>query len=87
MPEVGTIEEYILNAHTKFEDNWLNRTRDFISTKLIKYFRENHVSNFYLFFSTQIFFLSSWNINKNQKKWMVKIYVYFFYGARKTPEI
>ena len=36
MPEVGTIEKYILKAHTKFEVNRLNRTRDFMSTRLIK---------------------------------------------------
>ena len=33
MPEVGTIEGYILEVHTKFEVNRLNRTRDFMSTK------------------------------------------------------
>ena len=36
MPEVGTMKEYILKAHTKFEVNRLNRIRDFMSTSLKK---------------------------------------------------
>ena len=39
MPEERTIDGYILKAHTKFEVikvNWLNRTRDFMSTSLKK---------------------------------------------------
>ena len=36
MPEVGTIEGYILKAHIKFQVDRLNRTRDFMSTRLEK---------------------------------------------------
>ena len=36
MPEVETIEGYILNAYTKFEVNRLNGTQDFMSTRLKK---------------------------------------------------
>ena len=55
MPEVGTIGEYILKAHTKFEVNQLNITRDFMSTRLKKVVSRKKGSKFLFLFFLPIF--------------------------------
>ena len=69
MPEVGTIEGYILKTHTEFEVNRLNRTGDFMSTSLEKVVsRKTQLKLLCLLFLHKIFFVSSWNINKKNCK-------------------
>ena len=53
-------EAYILKAHTKFEVNWLNRTRDFMSIRLKKVAtRKMRLKFLFLFFLHEFFFVSS----------------------------
>ena len=53
MLEVKAIEGYILKAHTKFEVNRLNRTRDFMSARLKKVVSKKTTLKFlFLFFYT-----------------------------------
>ena len=51
IPEVGTVEGYILKAHTKFEVNQLNRTRDFVNQVEKSNFEKIAFKNFtFIFF-------------------------------------
>ena len=53
MPEVGTIDRYIVKAQDKFEVNRLNRTRDFMLTRLKKVvLRKTRLKFLFLFFLT-----------------------------------
>ena len=56
MREDETIEGYILKAHIKFEVNRLNRTRDFMSTRLKKVVsRKTRLKFLFFFFYANIF--------------------------------
>ena len=61
MLEVGTLDGYILKAHTKFEVNRSNITRDFMATRLKKVVsRKTRLKfHFFNFFFHKKSFLSS----------------------------